>query len=75
MIISAHYDSSPTSLGANDNGSGVAIVLEIAQILKNIDMPYNIEFIMFSGEEKYMLGQDGMLGNYQKMRKIILLVL
>lgn len=69
LIISAHYDSSPTSLGANDNGSGVAIVLEIAQILKNIDMPYNIEFIMFSGEEKYMLGSRWYAGQLSEDEK------
>lgn len=69
LIISAHYDSSPTSSGANDNGSGVAIVLEIAQILKNIDMPYNIEFIMFSGEEKYMLGSRWYAGQLSEDEK------
>mgnify|MGYP000302618333 CR=1 FL=1 len=49
------------SVGANDNGSGVAAVLELARILKDTEIPYNIKFILFSGEEKYMLVQDGML--------------
>ena len=30
LIISAHYDSAEDSVGANDNGSGVAAVLELA---------------------------------------------
>ena len=63
LIISAHYDSAEDSVGANDNGSGVAAVLELARILKDAEMPYNIKFILFSGEEKYMLGSRWYVGN------------
>ena len=49
-------------MGANDNGSGVAAVLELARILKDTEMPYNIKFILFSGEEKYMLGSRWYVG-------------
>lgn len=63
LIISAHYDSAEDSAGANDNGSGVAAVLELARILKDAEMPYNINFILFSGEEKYMLGSRWYVGN------------
>ena len=63
LIISAHYDSADDSVGANDNGSGVAAVLELARILKDTAIPYNIKFILFSGEEKYMLGSRWYVGN------------
>ena len=63
LIISAHYDSAEDSVGANDNGSGVAAVLEMARILKDTEIPYNIKFILFSGEEKYMLGSRWYVGN------------
>lgn len=63
LIISAHYDSAEDSVGANDNGSGVVAVLELARILKDSEMPYNIKFILFSGEEKYMLGSRWYVGN------------
>ena len=63
LIISAHYDSSLESTGANDNGSGVAAVIELARILKDADMPCNLKYIMFSGEEKYMLGSRWYAGN------------
>ena len=63
LIISAHYDSAEDSAGANDNGSGVAAVLELARILKDTEMPYNVKFILFSGEEKYMLGSRWYVGN------------
>ena len=62
LIISAHYDSTEDSVGANDNGSGVAAVLELARILKDTEIPYNIKFILFSGEEKYMLGSRWYVG-------------
>ncbi len=38
LIISAHYDSAEDSVGANDNGSGIAAVLELARILKISEM-------------------------------------
>ena len=62
LIISAHYDCAEDSVGANDNGSGVAAVLELARILKDTEIPYNIKFILFSGEEKYMLGSRWYVG-------------
>lgn len=51
IIISAHYDTVKDSLGANDDGSGVAAVLAIAKILSNYSFRHNICFIAFSGEE------------------------
>ena len=62
LIISAHSDSAEDAVGANDNGSGVAAVLELARILKDTEIPYNIKFILFSGEEKYMLGSRWYVG-------------
>ncbi len=51
IILSAHYDTVKDSLGANDDGSGVAAVLAIAKILSNYSFRHNICFIAFSGEE------------------------
>lgn len=69
LIISAHYDSTIDSNGANDNGSGVAIVLELARILENISLPYNVKFIMFSGEEKFMLGSRNYVNSLSEEEK------
>lgn len=73
LVMSAHYDSAEDSAGANDNGSGVAAVLELARILKDTEMPYGIKFILFSGEEKYMLGSRWYAGNLteDEQRQII----
>jgi hypothetical protein len=55
--ISAHYDSVSKSPGANDNCSGVAVVLDLIKRLKK-DPPSNfgIHFYFFDMEEQGLLG-------------------
>lgn len=55
IVIDGHYDTI-NGPGANDNGSGTAIILEIAKILKNIPTEYSIKFIHFTGEEMGLHG-------------------
>ncbi|MDP3041965.1 MAG: M28 family peptidase, partial [Candidatus Omnitrophota bacterium] len=50
LIVSAHYDSKG-SPGANDNASGVAVVLESARILSQYKLDYTIKFVLFTAEE------------------------
>lgn len=51
IIISAHYDCTPGSLGADDDGSGVAVVLASAKVMSNYSFNHTVRFIAFSGEE------------------------
>jgi Zn-dependent M28 family amino/carboxypeptidase len=54
VIVGAHYDSvfvSPTSTGADDNASGVAVMLEVAERLNGYSLPYDLVFIAFGAEE------------------------
>ncbi len=51
FIMSAHYDCTPGSLGADDDGSGVAAVLATAKIMSQYSFNHTIRFITFSGEE------------------------
>jgi hypothetical protein len=51
IIIGAHMDSKPPSPGANDNASGVAVVLELANILHNATPRFTIRFVFFGAEE------------------------
>jgi Zn-dependent M28 family amino/carboxypeptidase len=63
-IISGHLDSRVTDVmnrtadapGANDDGSGVAAVLECARILSKNPFPSTIIFVAVSGEEQGLLG-------------------
>jgi hypothetical protein len=58
VLLTAHFDSWDPAQGANDNGGGVATVLEAARILKllNIRPRHTIRFVFFSGEEQSDLG-------------------
>ncbi len=56
VILSAHYDSYPTSPGADDDGTGIACLLMAAEILSKYDFFHTIKFIAFSGEEQGALG-------------------
>ncbi len=56
IIAGAHYDSVAVGSGIDDNGSGVAVLLEAANRLKDAVTPYTIRFIFFDCEET---GQEG----------------
>ncbi|MCX6646187.1 MAG: M28 family metallopeptidase [bacterium] len=51
ILIGAHLDSKPPSPGANDNASGVAVLLELARVFKDAVPPYTIRFAFFGAEE------------------------
>lgn len=55
-LICAHYDSVPTSPGADDDGSGVAAVLAAAQLMSQYEFAYTVRFVTFSGEEQGLVG-------------------
>ena len=51
IVVGAHYDSVKGSPGANDNGSGIAAVLEIARLLKQARPARTVRFAAFVNEE------------------------
>lgn len=55
IIVDAHYDTI-NGPGANDNGSGTVVLLEMARILKDIPTEYSIKFIHFTAEEWGLVG-------------------
>lgn len=66
IIISAHYDSVKNSPGANDNGSGVAVLLEVARQLANHPVNTELRFILFGGEENILYGSRYYLSQLSK---------
>jgi hypothetical protein len=62
LILDAHYDTWGGP-GVNDNGSGTAIILEVARLLAGIDTEYSIRFIHFSAEEAGMVGSSHYVEN------------
>jgi Zn-dependent M28 family amino/carboxypeptidase len=55
VLAGAHLDSVPVGPGVNDNGSGVATLLEIAEQLGPRG-PANIRFAFWGGEEAGLVG-------------------
>ncbi|MFW9812670.1 MAG: M28 family peptidase [Candidatus Thorarchaeota archaeon] len=48
FVLSAHYDTNEGSPGANDDGSGVALLIELARVLSQYDWPLDIYFCAFN---------------------------
>ena len=71
FVVGAHYDSWGIAPGANDNGSGVAAVLEIARRLKGFSPAgHNLRLVFFANEEMPHFGSDTM-GSRQFARKLV----
>ena len=62
VIVDGHYDT-VNGPGTNDNGSGVAVILEIARLLQNVPTEYSIKFINFAGEEDGLRGSQDYVNN------------
>ena len=56
LIIGAHYDTVAVSPGADDNASGLAVMLETARVLSGLSPRFEVEFVGFSMEEQGLLG-------------------
>lgn len=58
VLVGAHFDSWDPGQGAQDDGVGVAAILEAARILKSLGVKprRSIRFAFFSGEEQALLG-------------------
>jgi len=71
IIIGAHLDSYRKSPGANDNGSGIGVMLELARYFKSkkSEMNANIKFIAFGAEELGVLGSRQYVSKHAKSLK------
>ncbi|MCS7081928.1 MAG: M20/M25/M40 family metallo-hydrolase [Bacteroidota bacterium] len=66
ILVGAHYDSRASDVmdstsyapGANDDASGVAVVLELARILSRYEYDATIVLAAFAGEEQGLLGSE-----------------
>ncbi|RMF07578.1 MAG: M28 family peptidase [Candidatus Neomarinimicrobiota bacterium] len=76
ILLAAHWDTRPWAdedpdpfyqeepiLGANDGASGVAVLLEMAQHLQAMDLPFQVLVVLLDGED---LGQPGLPQSYAK---------
>ena len=64
ILMCAHYDSrmedindfENTAPGADDNATGISILLEMARILSQVQLQDSIQIVFFSGEEQGQWG-------------------
>jgi Zn-dependent M28 family amino/carboxypeptidase len=60
LVIGAHYDSAPGTPGANDNGTGVAAVLALADRARARPAARTLRFVAFVNEEPPYFKTDAM---------------
>lgn len=61
LLVGAHYDSVEGSPGANDNASGVAVLLELARQFSGTVNDRTVRFVAFTNEEPpfFMSAEQG----------------
>jgi Zn-dependent M28 family amino/carboxypeptidase len=50
-VLGAHYDTVPSTPGADDNASAVAVLLEAARLMKGLQPKRTVRFVAFPCEE------------------------
>jgi len=69
LILAAHYDTVPDSPGADDNASGLAVLLEVAQRITQSSLSRPVQFIAFCLEEEDLLGSRAYVGRLLAARQ------
>jgi hypothetical protein len=71
LIVGAHYDTVAGTVGADDNATGVAAVLELARQLRESKPRKNIRFVIFVNEEPpfFQTNRMGSLVYAQQLRR------
>jgi hypothetical protein len=65
VLLVAHYDSAPTSLGASDDGAGVAALLEVARAMTSGTRPrYDLVFLLTDSEETGLAGAEAFVAQH-----------
>ncbi len=71
VLVAAHYDSVGASPGANDDGSGVAAILEIARALRASPLSrHPIVLLLDEGEEAGLLGAEAFARDHRWMADV-----
>jgi hypothetical protein len=67
IIVGTHYDSTgDAGRGADDNASGVSVLLEVAEKIRSLETPYTIRFITFGCEEIDLNGSSAYVGRMSR---------
>ena len=57
VVLGGHFDSVPGLSRANDNASGITVLLAIAELRADVDLSYTLRIVPFGSEELGSLGR------------------
>jgi aminopeptidase YwaD len=72
FILGAHYDTVSGSPGADDNTSGVAVLLEIARNIQSVSLEGTVRLIAFSLEENDYIGSTHYVESLKKGKEEVI---
>jgi Iap family predicted aminopeptidase len=72
FIVGAHYDTVSGTPGADDNASGVAVLLEVARNIQSVYLEGTVRFIAFTLEEYGFVGSVRYVDSLKKENEEIL---
>jgi Zn-dependent M28 family amino/carboxypeptidase len=74
-LIGAHYDAVPGTPGADDNATGVAVLLELARAFATEPLSYPVRFLAFDMEEYGLLGSQAYATDLKQQQQPLRLML
>ena len=69
IVVGAHLDSVGVGPGINDNGSGSATILEIAEQMSKVKPRNKVRFIWFGAEESGLLGSEAYVESLSQLER------
>ena len=75
IIIGAHYDTVPGTPGADDNATGVAVLLELARAIALQPLKYPVQLVAFDMEEAGCWGSKHHAAKYKQQQQSIRLMI
>lgn len=69
LLVTAHYDSDKGSKGYNDNGSGIAVMMETAELLAGIPGDLEIWFVALAGNKRDQNGSNYLISTLDAKTK------
>ncbi len=75
IVIGGHIDSAePEIPGADDDGSGSAVVIEAAHVFGKREMQSTIVFCCFGGEEQGLIGSKHFVSNFPDIDSMVMMM-
>ena len=75
ILIGAHYDAVPGTPGADDNATGVAVLLELAAVFAVSPLKYPVRLVAFDLEEYGLLGSTAYARQLKQVNQKLRLML